>query len=130
MARTPAKHKPRESETVPQDAPSLPAVVPPTASEPHPHAALDRSAMASLARLTGGLSPHAMIDAWSDWALHLARAPGRQLELIERAQANGTKLAQYTSAQMFGQPSEKPFKPGPYDTRWSHEGWDKTPFAL
>jgi len=100
MTRTPSRRKPGKA--APQDAPSLPAVVPPAAragsapqerSEPHLHAALDRGAMASLARFTGGLSPHAMIDAWSDWAMHLARAPGRQLELAERAQANALKLA-------------------------------------
>jgi polyhydroxyalkanoate synthase len=98
--------------------------------EPHHHAALDRSAMASLARFTGGLSPHAMIDAWSDWAMHLGRAPGRQLELMERARTDAIKLAQHTVAQMMGAAPEKPFQPGPYDTRWSHEGWDKAPFSL
>ena len=137
MTRTPSRRKPREA--APQDAPSLPAVVQPAAragsapqerSEPHLHAALDRGAMASLARFTGGLSPHAMIDAWSDWAMHLARAPGRQLELAERAQANALKLAQYSAAQMTGQAGDKPFAPGRYDTRWTHEGWDRAPFAL
>ncbi|MBS4011688.1 MAG: polyhydroxyalkanoic acid synthase [Roseovarius sp.] len=98
--------------------------------DPHPHAALDRSAMASLAQFTGGLSPHAMIDAWSDWAMHLGRAPGRQLELMERWRANALKLMQFASAQALDQPAEKPFKPGPYDTRWSHQGWDKPPFSL
>lgn len=98
--------------------------------DPHPHAALDRAAMASLARFTGGLSPHAMIDAWSDWAMHLGRAPGRQLELVERAQSNALKLMHFTAAQMFGQTADKPFQPGRYDTRWSHQGWDKPPFAL
>jgi poly(3-hydroxyalkanoate) synthetase len=39
--------------------------------------------MASLAQLTGGLSPHAMIDAWSDWAMHLGRAPGQRYFLGE-----------------------------------------------
>ncbi|MEI4264098.1 PHA/PHB synthase family protein [Roseovarius sp. D0-M9] len=120
-------------------APQLPAVTHPVAVQsggagpsdtaPHRHAALDRSTMASLARLTAGLSPHAIIDAWSDWAIHLARAPGRQLELIERAQANGLKLAHYTQTRMTGRTAEKPFKPGRYDTRWSHDGWDKGPFA-
>src|SRR6056297_1301603 len=137
MTRTPSRRKPREA--APQDAPSLPAVVPPAAragsapqerSEPHLHAALDRGAMASLARFTGGLSPHAMIDAWSDWAMHLARAPGRQLELAERAQANALKLAQYATAQMGGGTPEKHFAPGRYDTRWRHEGWESAPFAL
>jgi polyhydroxyalkanoate synthase len=31
---------------------------------------------------------------------------------------------------MVGAAPEKPFQPGPYDTRWSHEGWDKAPFSL
>ncbi|MFU8834731.1 PHA/PHB synthase family protein [Roseovarius autotrophicus] len=130
----------RKTRSKTQGPPALPAVVPPVrppaptkptdAPRCHPHATLDRSAMASLARLTAGISPHAMLEAWSDWALHLARAPGRQLELIERAQVNGTKLAQYTMARLAGLAADKPFRPGPYDTRWSHEGWEKAPFAL
>lgn len=102
----------------------------PAQSDPHRHAALDRGVMASLAQLTGGISPHAMIDAWSDWAMHLARAPGRQTELMERAQANWLKLSQFALAGPLGTAPEKPFKPGIYDTRWSHAGWDKVPFAL
>jgi polyhydroxyalkanoate synthase len=96
----------------------------------HPYAALDRGVMASLARMTGGISPHAMIDAWGDWAMHLAWAPGRQLELIERARDNWLKLTQFAASGLPGKPADKPFRPGTYDTRWSHEGWDRLPFAL
>ncbi|WP_296479459.1 alpha/beta fold hydrolase [Roseinatronobacter sp.] len=96
----------------------------------HAHSALDRSAMASLAKLTSGLSPHAILDAWGDWAMHLARAPGRQIELMERAQANWLKLAHFAAATTLGQGPEKPFAPGRYDTRWTHEGWNKPPFAI
>jgi len=137
MTRSPSRRK--RHDAAPQESPSLPAPVPPAdrapevaqdRTEPHLHAALDRGAMASLARFTAGLSPHAMIDAWSDWAMHLARAPGRQLELAERAQANALKLAQYATAQMGGGTPEKPFAPGRYDTRWRHEGWESAPFAL
>jgi polyhydroxyalkanoate synthase len=71
-----------------------------------------------------------MIDAWSDWAMHLARAPGRQMELMERAQANWLKLSQFALSGVLGTPTEKPFKPKPYDTRWTHAGWDDAPFAL
>jgi len=138
MAHTPSRsQKPRAkteaAERLPLVVPLVrtPAEEPSHASrDPHPHAALDRSAMASLAQFTGGLSPHAMIDAWSDWAMHLGRAPGRQLELMERWRANALKLMQFASAQALDQPAEKPFKPGPYDTRWSHQGWDKPPFSL
>ena len=86
--------------------------------------------MANLARMTGGLSPHAIFDAWSDWAMHLARAPGRQLDLMERAQTNAMKLGQHALARMTGHAPEKPFQPGDHDTRWTHEGWDSGPFAL
>ncbi|MBI1384757.1 MAG: alpha/beta fold hydrolase [Rhizobiales bacterium] len=101
-----------------------------TRSSPHRHAALDRALMASLAQMTGGISPHAIIDAWSDWAMHLARAPGRQLELVERAQTNWLKLAQLAMSGLAGNSAHKPFEPGPNDTRWSHASWDRAPFAL
>ncbi|MFN6977734.1 MAG: PHA/PHB synthase family protein, partial [Gemmobacter sp.] len=86
--------------------------------------------MASLARFTAGLSPHAMVDAWGDWAMHLARAPGRQRELIERMQTNWIKLARFAVASGTKSPADKPFRPGPNDPRWGHAGWDKSPFAL
>jgi polyhydroxyalkanoate synthase len=124
----------------PQDPPALKAVesppapraasAPRDAAEPHQHVAHDRRAMANLARMTGGLSPHAIFDAWSDWAMHLARAPGRQLELMERAQTNAMKLGQHTLARMTGHAPEKPFQPGYHDTRWTHDGWNAGPFAL
>ena len=137
MTRKPSRPKPATTVEIP---PQLPALIPPPAGLPgkqtsppgdqHRYAALDRGVMASLAQLTGGISPHAMIDAWSDWAMHLARAPGRQMELVERAQANWLKLSQFALSGLLGKELEKPFKPGRYDTRWSHAGWDKAPFAL
>lgn len=76
--------------------------------------------------MSAGVSPHAFIEAWSDWALHLARAPGRQLELVERAQQNVTRLmAQSLLPQSDGAPA---FEPKPYDHRFRHPGWQKPPF--
>jgi len=100
-----------------------------TGGEAHSFAALDRAVMGNLARLTSGISPHAVIDAWSDWAMHLARAPGRQMELMQRAQMNGLRLARFAVESFQGGRAEKPFAPAPTDTRWRHPGWDRAPHA-
>src|SRR3712207_707290 len=46
--------------------------------------ALDHIAHASLAGLTGGLSPAAIAAAFMDWAVHLAISPGKQAELAAK----------------------------------------------
>jgi len=91
---------------------------------------LDRAATAALARLTLGVSPHAVADAWLDWAIHLARAPGRQAALAERATTNVLKLVRYGAEALAGREAEPPFVPRAYDHRWRHEGWHKLPFSL
>jgi polyhydroxyalkanoate synthase subunit PhaC len=116
---------PPESSAVSAAAQSRPLA--PAEPDPHPLASIDRSAMANLARMTAGISPHAVVDSWSDWAMHLARAPGRQLELMQSAQTSWLGLARFAWASLQGEPAEKPFRPGPYDTRWSHEGWERPP---
>ena len=127
--RSPAKDMPPPASSA-EPAAAQPGPLALARPDPHPHASLDRSTMANLARMTAGISPHAVLDAWSDWAMHLARAPGRQLELMERAQTNWLGLARFALSGLQGEDADKPFKPGPYDTRWSHEGWERAPFAL
>lgn len=102
----------------------LPAVVPDPS--PHPYRGLDRAARASLARMTGGISPHSVFAAWSDWALHLARSPGRQLELFQRAQSNVTQLAAHALVPKTAQT----FKTRSHDHRFEHASWEKLPFSL
>jgi polyhydroxyalkanoate synthase len=46
---------------------------------------LDRAVRAGIARVTGGLAPSALAGAFFDWAVHLAAAPGKQLELAGQA---------------------------------------------
>jgi polyhydroxyalkanoate synthase len=111
----------------PANGTDLVPLKPPKASHPaHPHRMLDRAARASLARLTGGVSPHSIFAAWSDWALHLSRSPGRQLELVERAQSNAAKLM----AQAMTNSATPAFAPKPHDHRFAHEAWDKPPYNL
>ncbi|HSG57477.1 MAG TPA: alpha/beta fold hydrolase [Paracoccaceae bacterium] len=127
---------PRARKAAPARDPQLPAVVPavPTMAAQderpsHPHQNLDRSVMAAMAQLTGGVSPHAVADAWTDWWLHMARAPGRQLELIEKAQQNTLRLMQHAAAEMTGKAQDAPFAPKANDTRWTHPDWAKPPFS-
>lgn len=98
--------------------------------EQHPHKNLDRNIRAGLARATGGVSPHSVIEAWMDWALHLSQAPGRQLELVERAQTNATKLAAYALSTGSNSPAKGPFSPGSHDHRFANDTWENPPFNL
>jgi polyhydroxyalkanoate synthase len=104
----------------------LPAVIEPPQPVGNPHQNFDRAARAAVARLSGGVSTHAFVEAWSDWVQHLARAPGRQMELAEHAQRSLLKLA--TLATNPG--NAPPFAPKPYDHRFDHGGWQKQPFQM
>jgi len=100
---------------------SLPAPLPNGhCTQTRRHETLDRAARALTARLTGGSSPHAVWSAWADWFLHLARAPGAQLELAERAVENAARVWQ----------AESGFVPRAGDRRFEHEGWQRPPFSL
>ncbi|MFN4156274.1 MAG: PHA/PHB synthase family protein [Paracoccaceae bacterium] len=102
----------------------LPAVIEPRTAAEHPHQNFDRAACAALARLSGGVATHAFVEAWSDWAQHLARAPGRQMELAEHAQSNLVKVM-----SLWASPGDPPpFAPKPYDHRFDHAGWQQAPF--
>ncbi|MDO6586550.1 alpha/beta fold hydrolase [Salipiger sp. 1_MG-2023] len=106
----------------------LPAVVP--QSDPHPYADLDRALRGAYAVATGGVSPLAMMQTWTDWALHMARAPGRQLELAEHAGKNAAKLMGFAARTVSGTAPEPPFAPKAYDHRFTDPGWKKPPFCL
>jgi polyhydroxyalkanoate synthase len=100
------------------------------APDHHPHENIDRALRAGMGRLTGGLSPHAQTAAWTDWAMHLARSPGRQLELAEHAAENAFKLLDYGYKLAQGADPAPPFRPGPHDHRFTHDGWTRAPFAF
>ena len=96
----------------------------------HTHENLDRALRASVARLTAGVSPHSAAQAWSDWGMHLARSPGRQLELAERAQANAAKIAGLWMQGLEAKKDNAPFAPKPYDHRFTDESWRNGPFNI
>ncbi|MEO8837979.1 MAG: alpha/beta fold hydrolase [Herbaspirillum sp.] len=81
---------------------------------------LDRLVHARQARLTGSLSPVSMTLAYLDWALHLANAPGRRLELM---QGVGRQMARLASPEHWVTPVKA-------DRRFSDPAWSQAPFNL
>ncbi|MGM0583535.1 MAG: PHA/PHB synthase family protein [Pseudomonadota bacterium] len=91
----------------------------------------DRSLHAMLARMTGGLSPAALLDAWSDWAVHLSSAPGKRARLAEKAARKIMRLQRYAlSCALGGGASEPCIEPLPQDRRFSDPAWQSPPFNL
>lgn len=91
---------------------------------------LDRVAQAIIARYTQGISPHAQMSAWIDWASHLTQSPGRQLELAADAFASLTQLAHFGLHNLVSDTAERPFTPEPEDRRFADPAWGSFPFLF
>jgi polyhydroxyalkanoate synthase len=89
---------------------------------------MDRLSRAVAARFTQGISPHALFDAWFDWASHLAYAPGRQLELGLEAINASAQLTRFMTRGSSDH-AELPFPPQPGDRRFSDPAWQKPPYS-
>ena len=91
---------------------------------------VDRSIHAAMARFTSGLSPAALAAACLDWAVHLAVAPGKQGQLVEKARRKAMRLAHYAASRALGGAGEPCIQPLPHDRRFSAEAWRGWPFDL
>ncbi len=89
---------------------------------------LDRSASAAIAQATSGLSPATMILAATDWALHIASAPGKQLQLAAQASANAMRLMGYTARAAKDPETPKVVAPLPQDRRFEAPEWHQAPY--
>lgn len=88
-------------------------------------AAIDRAVHALAARFTLGISPAALAAAWSDWAFHLAAAPGKRLDLAEKAWRETLAF----QAWLLGG-GLAPETPADGDRRFRAEGWSKPPYSV
>ncbi len=126
-------------------SPSRPASV--MAAEPPPHETIferderdsysvtaladvtDRSLHAALARFTGGLSPAALAQAYLDWATHLAAAPGKRLQLVDKAIRKAVRFTNFACRYACaGGNTECCIKPLPQDRRFADDAWQQWPF--
>jgi len=91
----------------------------------------DRALHAMLARLTGGISPAALLLAYADWLSHLASSPQRQIEISQDALVEAKRL--FEAAQNFHSPGQGPWsliKPQAQDRRFARPEWEYPPFNL
>ena len=86
--------------------------------------AVDRSLQTAVGKLTGGLSPAALMLAFFDWYFHLLIHPAKQLELIELYQQNFWHLVRQYRGQLTGDSTgEYSVLPSPQDKRFVNKNW-------
>lgn len=90
----------------------------------------DRSLHAAVARLTGGLSPAALAQAYLDWATHLSFAPGKRLQLMDKATRKAVRFGNYAYRHLLRGEAQACIEPLPQDRRFADESWRKFPFNL
>ena len=91
---------------------------------------LDRLSRALLARSTQGISPLAVAETWNDWAVHLASAPGKRLELFQRAMMSMARFGLWAPGAAAGKNHEALVETAPTDRRFSDPAWSQWPFQL
>ncbi len=112
-------------------APNVAPIAPPrTGAEPPSLRSIDRLSRAMLARATQGISPNALAKTWADWAVHIAQAPGKRLELAERAAMTAARLDMWLPYSVADGSHAPPFAPLPGDRRFSDPRWSQWPFNV
>src|SRR5512135_612106 len=90
---------------------------------------IDRSVHATTARFTAGLSPMTVIAAYMDWAAHIAFAPGKQAQLVEKAAKKWMRLVNYAGRRAIQRDALPPcIVPLPQDRRFNDPAWQEPPY--
>lgn len=89
--------------------------------------AMDRAAHAAVGKATSGLSPSVLVEAWTDWAVHMAVSPGKQLQLMEAAIKNAQSLSVAAVGAMSGGVATPD---AAEDKRFAGDSWRNYPFNL
>jgi len=92
---------------------------------------LDRSLNYARSRMTLGLSPAALAEACFDWFIHLAAAPGKQMQLGQKAFRKSLRLSHYLATCLPLQAhATHCIEPLPNDRRFKDEAWEGWPFNI
>ncbi|WP_248313539.1 alpha/beta fold hydrolase [Bosea sp. F3-2] len=82
------------------------------------------------AKFTGGFSPMALTLAYLDWAVHLAAAPGKQLELANKAARKAARFGTHLASGLFQADAGPCIAPLPGDRRFAAAEWSTQPFSF
>ncbi len=121
---------PTSASTPPAASADLPPVPCPEPLGREVFRTLDRMREAMAGQLTNGLSPAALTLALQDWSMHLAAAPGKRLELIDKANRKAARLLCHIVARTLDRETPDCIEPLPGDYRFTAEGWKKPPFSI
>ncbi|MFC3073332.1 PHA/PHB synthase family protein [Shinella pollutisoli] len=91
---------------------------------------IDRMREAIAGQFSAGLSPAAFALALFDWSIHLASAPGKQMELLDKANRKAARLFCHFAAALRDPEAPPCIEPLPADGRFADERWRKPPFSL
>ena len=83
-----------------------------------------------ISRSSSGVSPASLALAYMDWALHLQGAPGKQLEMVQKAVRKSNRLSAYLLSTMGQEEADCCIEPLPGDNRFRNPAWRKQPFGL
>ena len=90
---------------------------------------IDRMREALSAQVTGGLSPAALALAYFDWSIHLAMAPGKRLELADKAMRKTSRFLTYLAGAAHDPDTPSCITPLPGDNRFAADAWHKMPYC-
>jgi polyhydroxyalkanoate synthase len=112
-------------------APHFAAKAPPPSAGSLPNfRTLDRMSRALLARTTQRISPVALAETWADWALHVASAPGKRLELFQRAAMAMAGFGLWLPGAAAETKREAFAEPAAGDRRFLDPAWAQWPFNV
>lgn len=92
--------------------------------------AVDRLLHAWQARLTGGLAPAAVGEAFADWSIHLLGQPGKQTDLVRKAARKWLRYLDYCRQRLTDEAAAPAIEPLPGDRRFTGPQWQTMPFSM
>ena len=101
-----------------------------TTKDIEPPSAIDRTIHANMARLTCGISPASLMQAWSDWVTHLAMSPAKQVRLMGKTARKNARLMNFVRSAVIDPNTPPAIEPLPQDNRFKEDAWKQWPFNL